>query len=254
MHDHVDVGVGDVEEQVRLDQLQPLVDQGRGVDRDHRAHVPGGVGQRLLGRDVVEVLPAAAAERPAAGGEDQSTHLVRRTAVQALGQRAVLAVDGDDLAGRGQAGDHRSADDQRLLVGQRQGVAGLERGDRGPQPHGPGDAVEHDVALQAGGLDGGVLPEPVVGRGELGDLLLEQLLLGAPGREGHDPEAVGVAADDVEGLGADRPGRPQDDHVTALDRSWGHPIILTARRTPGGRVSAPTETPAWWSSRSGSGP
>ena len=47
VHHDVDVGVGDVEEQVRLDQLQALVDQGRGVDGDDRPHVPGGVGQGL---------------------------------------------------------------------------------------------------------------------------------------------------------------------------------------------------------------
>ena len=38
----------DPEQQVGLDHLQALVDQRRGVDRDDRAHVPGGVGQRLL--------------------------------------------------------------------------------------------------------------------------------------------------------------------------------------------------------------
>ena len=48
VHHDVDVGVGDAEEQVRLDQLEPLVDQGRRVDRDDRAHVPGGVRQRLV--------------------------------------------------------------------------------------------------------------------------------------------------------------------------------------------------------------
>ena len=39
---------GDVEEQVCLDDLETLVDQGRGVGGDHRAHVPGRVGHRLL--------------------------------------------------------------------------------------------------------------------------------------------------------------------------------------------------------------
>ncbi len=38
--DDVDPVVGQVEEQVRLDQLQPLVDQRRGVDGDHRSHAP----------------------------------------------------------------------------------------------------------------------------------------------------------------------------------------------------------------------
>ena len=65
---------------------------------DHRAHRPGGVGERLLGGDVVQVVAAAAAERAAARGEHQPAHLVGAAAAQALGQRAVLGVDRDDLA------------------------------------------------------------------------------------------------------------------------------------------------------------
>ena len=48
---------GQVEEQVRLDHLEALVDQGRGVGGDHRAHVPGGVGERLLRGDVGQLGP-----------------------------------------------------------------------------------------------------------------------------------------------------------------------------------------------------
>ncbi len=48
VHDDVDAVEGDVEEQVRLDHLEALVDQGRRVDRDDRAHVPGRVRERLL--------------------------------------------------------------------------------------------------------------------------------------------------------------------------------------------------------------
>ena len=58
VHDDLDPVEGDAEEQVRLDHLEPLVDQGRGVDRDDRAHVPGRVGQRLLGRDVGQLVAA----------------------------------------------------------------------------------------------------------------------------------------------------------------------------------------------------
>ena len=53
--DDLDPVERDVEEQVRLDDLQALVDQGGGVDRDDRAHVPGRVRQRLLGRDVAQL-------------------------------------------------------------------------------------------------------------------------------------------------------------------------------------------------------
>ena len=52
VHDHVDALVRDVEQQVRLDELQALVDQGRRVGGDQLAHVPRRVGQRLRRRDV----------------------------------------------------------------------------------------------------------------------------------------------------------------------------------------------------------
>ena len=60
----------DAEQQGGLDELEALVDQGGGVDRDDRAHVPGRVRQRLLGRHVVKFVTAAVQERAAAGGED----------------------------------------------------------------------------------------------------------------------------------------------------------------------------------------
>ena len=41
----------------------------------------------------------------------------------------VLAVDGHDLAGRRERLDERAADDERLLVGERQGGAGAQRGE-----------------------------------------------------------------------------------------------------------------------------
>ena len=51
VHDDLDPVEVDVEQQVRLDHLEALVDQRRGVGRDQRAHVPRRVRQRLLGRD-----------------------------------------------------------------------------------------------------------------------------------------------------------------------------------------------------------
>ena len=69
-HD-LDPVVRDAEEEVRLDQLEPLVGERRRVDRDLRAHAPRRVRERVLDRDVLEVVAAAAAERPARGGQDE---------------------------------------------------------------------------------------------------------------------------------------------------------------------------------------
>ena len=57
VHDDVDPVVRDAEQQVRLDDLEALVDQGGRVDGDDRAHRPGRVGQRLRGGDVAPSAP-----------------------------------------------------------------------------------------------------------------------------------------------------------------------------------------------------
>ena len=51
MHDHLDPLVLDPEEVVRLDELEALVRERRGVDRDLRAHGPRGMRERLLHGD-----------------------------------------------------------------------------------------------------------------------------------------------------------------------------------------------------------
>ena len=53
--DDVDPLPGQAEEEVRLDDLEPLVHHRRRVDRDLRPHLPGRVRQRVLDRDRVEV-------------------------------------------------------------------------------------------------------------------------------------------------------------------------------------------------------
>ena len=50
--DHLDPLVREAEEEVRLDHLEALVGERGGVDRDLRAHRPGRVRERLLGRHV----------------------------------------------------------------------------------------------------------------------------------------------------------------------------------------------------------
>ena len=60
MHDDVDVAVRDAEQQVRLDHLEALVDERRGVGGDDAAHVPGRVRERLGRSDVGERLAACA--------------------------------------------------------------------------------------------------------------------------------------------------------------------------------------------------
>ena len=67
-----------------------------------------------------------------------------------LVQRRVLGVDGDDLrAGRlGERHDELAADDERLLVGQREVDALAERRDRRPQAGRADERVEHEVGAR----------------------------------------------------------------------------------------------------------
>jgi len=60
----LDPVVVDAEEVVRFDHLETFVGERGGVDRDLRSHVPGRVGQRLLGGHVDELVAGASAERP----------------------------------------------------------------------------------------------------------------------------------------------------------------------------------------------
>ena len=60
VHDDVDPVERHAEEQVRLEQLEALVDQGGRVRGDDPAHVPGRVGQRLGRRHVGHLAPACA--------------------------------------------------------------------------------------------------------------------------------------------------------------------------------------------------
>jgi hypothetical protein len=254
---HVDPVERDVEEQVRLEHLERLVDHGRRVDRHDGAHDPGGMRQCLGRGDVGQRLPGTAAERAAAGRQDQPADLLAAAPAQALRQRRVLGVDRNHgRAGAHPLGHERPAGDQGLLVGEGQRAPGVERRERRRQTDGSGHGVEHRVAghrrelggrlraredlrhrvvagAEAALLGGGVERELQVLRGgraghghrldaQLEGLLGQQVDVAAAGGQSDDPESVGVAAHDVECLGAHRPRRAEDDDVT----SAGHPRIL----------------------------
>ena len=223
------------------------------------------------------VTPASSAcVRPRNGPPEAVTTSLRTSARLAAGQRleerGVLGVDGDDLAGRGEGLDQRAADDQRLLVGQGQHPARLQRGQGRGEADGAGDAVEHGVAGGGGQLGGRVGPGQDLGQrlaravaaasavaqgghrvlardGDGGHpqpvrLLGEQLDPAAGrGERGH-PEAVGVAQHDVDGLGADRSGRAEDHDVTRAARAVG---VAGGRleAQDAGRRGSPSWGPLW---------
>ena len=160
----------------------------------------------------------APAERSAARGEHDARDLTHLAGAQRLPDRGVLGVDRHDLAAarRPRLGDDRARGDEALLVGEREALAGFERGERGGEAGEADDRVEDDVGVgvrgelgeRAGVVEAGT--REIRRHAELGPLLLEQVGV-APGGERDDAEVVAVAAQDVERLGADGPGRPEDD-------------------------------------------
>ena len=157
MHDrrrldrHLDAVVRDAEQVVRLDHLEPLVRERRRVHRDLRAHAPRRMRERLLGRDVLELGARAAAERAAGAGEDERVDLLRLASLEALEERRVLAVDGQDPAAaplpRGES--ELAGGDEALLVREREVDAALERPERRVDSGEADDGVEDDVGLRA---------------------------------------------------------------------------------------------------------
>ncbi len=155
---------------------------------------------------------APAAERAARCRQDQALHLRRSARPERLSDRGVLGVDGDQLPRCGGALDELPADDQRLLVRERQQGTGLEGGERGPEADRPGDAVQHHIRLDAahetlgvGGAERGLVHTEPLG------LRRKSLDIATRG-EADDAEPLRVRRDDVEGLRTDRPGRAEDDY------------------------------------------
>ena len=112
------------------------------------------MGQRLVGGDVGELIAGAAAEGPAAGGDEQTADVLDALAAQGLREGGVLAVDRHELARFGRVCDQLATDDERLLVGQSEGGSRLEGGERGLETDRPCHPVEDDIARGAGHVDG----------------------------------------------------------------------------------------------------
>jgi hypothetical protein len=130
------------------------------------------------------------------------------------------------------------ASDQGLLVGRGDDLAGTERGEDGSQAYDAAGGDDHEVHVVAGReLDHGVLaggpfragrqvlqPCERLGVGQRDDDRAELTgLLGecgrvVAGREGHDPEGIGVGGQDLDGLRADRTGGAQQRDAAPLRR------------------------------------
>ena len=161
VHDDFDVVEVDVEEQVGFDDFEAFVDQGRGVDGDHRSHRPGGMVECLGGSDPAQGVAGHSAEGTARSGDDEFADFAVCAGAQRLGDGGVLAVDGHQLGPGGTSGveDDGSADDEGFLVCQGHVRAVFESRQGCAESGGTGDRVEDHVRGQARDRLGGVVPE-----------------------------------------------------------------------------------------------
>src|SRR5215218_498383 len=256
---------------MRLNQFQAFVHEGRGVDVDLRPHRPGWVGAGLGRSRAGHALARCGPERPAGGGQRHRDHVLRPAGAKRLLQRVVLRIDRQDagpkrfrIAHEGFAGT-----DEALLVGERDGAAGFERGVRRQKAGRAADRRHDDVGrpvhrLEDGGSPGPG-PDPRPGKrvpqriaarpvGERGkaraDLARDpgERLSVAAADDGCDPEAVAVRGEDVDGRTADRARRAKDGDGRHPAHPWRsctpastRPIRAAAAQNPSRR----SITPPW---------
>ena len=168
----------------------------------------------------------AAAERAAAGGEDEPVDRARPLAGEQLEEGGVLGVHRQELRARGlrERGHQLAAHHQALLVGEREVDALTESGNRGTQAGRASQRVQHEIAVGIGDqLDQPLGTREHLGLGVLGRArgrvrvreryaahpvllrLLEEQLPARRRGEAHNLE-LGVALDHVERLRADGAG------------------------------------------------
>ena len=140
------------EQQMGLEYLEALVHQGRRVDGHHRPMAQLGCSSASS----TVTSPSSAATGPETAPRSRSAPggVPRRRSRRAGTAPVRSARSRRARSGRERALHHqRAADDQGLLVGEREGVAGVQRRQGRPEPDGTGDPVEHDVAGRARGRD-----------------------------------------------------------------------------------------------------
>ena len=181
----------------------------------------------------------------------QPPHVLRPAAVEALVQRAVLAVDGQEPGARlARPGEHQlPGHHQRLLVRERHVLARLERAVGRHEAHGAHRGGDHHVRLGPGGhLDHALAAghgaqarevheagEPLEGA-RVGDRhdpravprhLLRQDLDVRPGGEAHDLEAAGKRVHHPQHVRADGARRAEDGEAFHGGLGYVRRLMLT---------------------------
>ena len=146
---HLDPLVRDAEQEVRLDQLEPLVRERRRVDGDLRPHAPRRMRERLLRRDAV----SSSRVRPR-NGPPEPVSTSESTCSDARPSRHWKSAECSLSTGRMRPPPRSlrlerklAGGDEALLVREREVDAVLERPERRVNPGEADDGVEDDVRL-----------------------------------------------------------------------------------------------------------
>ena len=153
MHHDADLVRAETEQPVRFDHFQTFVHQGRRIDRNLRAHVPGrmlhGFGHRGgFNRGLV-----MRAKRPARCGENDPADLRSLLAAQALMQSVVFGINRQQL-GAGFCGGARhqlAGHHQRFFVRQRNALPCFQGAQRRHKANGADRARDDAVSFSVRG-------------------------------------------------------------------------------------------------------
>lgn len=232
MDDDLDFFVGYLKEVVGFDDLEPLVDEGGGIDRDLGPHVPGGMLEGAMVVGVFDFPIGRMEERTAAARQDHAANGGAGSRLQALKNGVVFTIDREeeDSFFRGGPGYQVSPADEDFLVGEGEMAPGMDGGKGGFEPH-PADGGNHDqigrsvggdVHEALGSMEKGPFPVPWkeflelpnLGsithmkkfRAKFGDLAGEEGKVVPPCGKGHQLDFATILAKNLKGLDTDGTG------------------------------------------------
>ena len=147
--DHFDAIHADVKKPARFDHFKRLVEQGGGVERDLAAHVPSGMAQGHFGSDLWQLGRRCFAEWPSRAGENETPHAFNIAALEALKNRAVLAIHRQHAhtLPAGRVHHNLAGHDQDFLARNRDVFSGFDGGKRGVEASGSYNRNEHQISL-----------------------------------------------------------------------------------------------------------
>lgn len=208
-----------------LDHLQAFIHHARAIDGDLAAHAPGRVIQGFLESHIANLLGAPSSERSAACREDDRVQMLRLVALEALEDRAMLAINWShrDSSLLDKWHHQMARRNQNLFAGKGDLLARINRGESRLEADDSRHRDHHEIcALQRGEIDDRIhasgnpcrLGRLFVHQGYVGHTKFARLILQFCGRsvcgQAHNLELIGELADDIKRLPPDAAGASQD--------------------------------------------